>query len=156
MAETIAKSGENILTALRAIETSGSFASSGTVDETPPAGIFIDGIGDIPMPLSETQAREIITKCRQAPYGRGSDTIVDTSVRNTWELDAAQFSFRDPRWSEFVQRLCEDVAEDLGIETPIRAEIYKMLIYEEGGQFKPHTEYALHISSDPFEYMHCD
>ena len=57
----------------------------------------IDGIpGDIKLPLNVATARRLIRQARQAPYGIGSETIVDTAVRNTWELDAAQFSFNKP------------------------------------------------------------
>ncbi|KAK4161767.1 hypothetical protein QBC43DRAFT_380518 [Cladorrhinum sp. PSN259] len=103
-------------------------------------GLCVDGVGEIKMPLSEEQARALIAKSRQAPFGRGSETIVDTSIRNTWEIDASQFSFQDPEWPGFLDSLCETVAEDLGIESPIKPELYKMLIYEKGAMFKAHTD----------------
>lgn len=131
---------EDLLAALQSIQTSGSFASFNALRDAPPAGLFVQDVGDISMPLNETQAGQLIAKARQAPYGRGSDTIVDTSVRNTWELDADQFDFRDLGWPTFLQRVCTRVSRELGINAPIRAELYKMLIYEEGAMFKAHTE----------------
>ncbi|KAI9148884.1 hypothetical protein HJFPF1_10927 [Paramyrothecium foliicola] len=131
---------DDLLADLEAITTPGSFAAFQALDEVPPAGLHIEDIGDVDMPLSEEVARQIIAQSRQAPFGKGSETIVDTSVRNTWELDASQFQFKNPAWPAFIQKLTATVALELGVQFPIRAEIYKMLLYEEGAMFKPHTD----------------
>ncbi|GFP51853.1 hypothetical protein TASIC1_0001000500 [Trichoderma asperellum] len=131
---------EDLLSALSAIQTSGSFASFGVLPQPPPVDLFVNDVGDISLPLSEFQACQLIAKARQAPYGKGSATIVDTTVRNTWELDAGQFTFRNPDWPGFIRDLCARVALDLGINEPITAQIYKMLIYEKGAMFKAHTD----------------
>ncbi|KAK3400751.1 hypothetical protein B0T20DRAFT_152426 [Sordaria brevicollis] len=132
---------KDLCEALDNVKVAGSFASFRPLKETPPAGLHVDGIGPISMPLHETQARQLISKARQAPFGKGSETVVDTSVRNTWELDASQFTFTDPNWPGYLQSIINDVASDLGIiNSPIRAEIYKMLLYERGAMFKSHTD----------------
>lgn len=131
---------DDLLKALNNIKAPGTFASFRKLPDTLPAGLHVDGVGDISMPLNETQARQLIAKARQAPYGKGGETIVDTSVRNTWELDASQFTFKDRKWPAFVHGLYSSVAQDLGIKSPIRAELYKMLIYERGAMFKGHTD----------------
>ncbi|KAK7225040.1 hypothetical protein V2G26_013043, partial [Clonostachys chloroleuca] len=110
----------DLLAALSEIKASGSFASFRPLVRPPDCGLIVDGVGP-------------------APYGKGSETIVDTAVRNTWELDPQQFRFLDHRWHNYVQTLCAHAALDLGINTTIRCEIYKMLIYEQGAMFKPHT-----------------
>lgn len=46
-----------------------------------------------------------------------------------------------PAWEDAIHKACRFVAQELGITAPITAELYKMLIYEEGAMFKPHTEY---------------
>ncbi|POR35594.1 Uncharacterized protein TPAR_04224 [Tolypocladium paradoxum] len=131
---------QDLLSALSSIQTPGSFAAFGALARQPPAGLFVSGVGDIAMPLGESQARQLMAKARQAPYGKGSDTIVDTAVRNTWELEPEQFAFRDPAWPGHLRALRARVAQDLGINTTIRAGIYKMLIYEKGAMFKAHTD----------------
>ncbi|KAK7409253.1 hypothetical protein QQX98_008563 [Neonectria punicea] len=131
---------KSLLDALNRIQTSGTFASFRPLGQAPPAGLFVNGVGHITMPLGESQARQLIALASQAPYGKGSDTIVDTSVRNTWELDADKFTFKDPAWPGFLQRICAAVAKDLGIEATVRAEVYKMLVYEKGAMFKAHTD----------------
>jgi hypothetical protein len=102
--------------------------------------ISVDGVGNVALPLGESQARQIITKARQAPYRKGSDTFVDTSVRNTWELCPSQFTIGPAEWSVYLQKICQTAAQQMGTSTPIRAEIYEMLLYEEGAMLKPHTE----------------
>ncbi|RMJ07363.1 hypothetical protein CDV36_013034 [Fusarium kuroshium] len=115
---------DELLQAIENIQVDGTFASSAAVNRLS-VGVFVHGVGDIATPLTEFQACQMIAKARQAPYGKGSETIVDTSVRNTWELDPGQF---------------ELLAKTLGINGTIKAELYKMLIYEKGAMFKAHTD----------------
>jgi hypothetical protein len=127
------------------IQASGSFASFAGIPSLgvgDQLGLFVHGVGHISLPLQDAQARQLIAQSRQAPYGKGSDTIVDTSVRNTWELDTSQFEFRNAAWAKTVDRCVSHAGKALGItaETPIKAEPYKMLIYEAGAMFKAHTE----------------
>lgn len=129
----------DLLEALDNIDASGSFASFGTLNPTYP-DIFVHDVGPITRPLDEPQARRLIEKSRLAPYGKGSDTIVDTSVRDTWELNPEQFELRNPKWGPFVQHICARVAGDLGVNSPFSAHLYKMLLYGKGAMFKPHTE----------------
>lgn len=49
----------------------------------------LKGVGRVGLPLSEPEAKRIIAHCRQAPFGQGERTVVDTSVGDTWETDAA-------------------------------------------------------------------
>ncbi|KAK3346421.1 hypothetical protein B0T25DRAFT_461040 [Lasiosphaeria hispida] len=131
----------DLLDALEAIKVSGSFASfSNMAGVSCNPSIFVRGIGMIKTPLAEDQARQLIRQARQAPYGRRCDTIVDTSVRNTWELDATQFEFLNPHWTTTLKTCCKTVARGLGITSPVSAELYKMLVYEKGAMFKAHTD----------------
>ncbi|CAH0025690.1 unnamed protein product [Clonostachys rhizophaga] len=132
----------DLLGALSEIQASGSFASFRPLVRPPDCGLIVDGVGPVSITndLHESQAKQMIAMAAQAPYGKGSETIVDTTVRNTWELDPQQFRFLDNRWHNYVQTLCAQAALDLGINTTIRCEIYKMLIYEQGAMFKPHTD----------------
>ncbi|KAK4456763.1 hypothetical protein QBC42DRAFT_237836 [Cladorrhinum samala] len=125
--------------ALDEIKTSGSFAAFSRIAHTSIRPIAVRDVGEIPHPLKEATARQLIDKARQAPYGKGSETFVDTSVRNTWELDAAQLDL-SPHWASTVKVACKWVGQQLGITAPVTAELYKMLIYEKGALFKPHTD----------------
>lgn len=133
---------------LEGMESPGSIAAFGHFDRVYP-DIAIDG-RSIRVPLRPHQALEVIKLARQAPFGRGAETIVDRSVRNTWERDPTQFQITNPAWEDAIHKACSFVAKELGITAPITAELYKMLIYEEGAMFKPHTEYpARRPSSTP-------
>ena len=136
--------------ALEAIDTPGTFAAWGALPTTPPAGLRVDGVGDIALPLREEQVRQLIAKAHQAPFGRRSETLVDVSVRNTWEINADQLRFLDPAWPNYLLRLSKLVATNLGIDGPIRLELYKMLIYEKGAMFKRHTEAVLLFSASTY------
>lgn len=65
------------------------------------------------------------------------------SVRKTWEINAFDINVRNPEW---VQRVHESIlptcCEKLGIPVATRphiyAQLYKMLLYEDGAHFKPH------------------
>lgn len=69
---------------------SGSFASSQSYDDAPNPFLRIDGFGTLGLPLSEAEAQRLIGVCKQAPFGKGEETVVDKSVRDTWEVDASK------------------------------------------------------------------
>ena len=75
---------EESLSSLTTMEP--SLATSGKVPGDVSTGLSIDGIRRIAFPLIEHQAKQIIDVCHQAPFGKGSETVVDESVRKTWEL----------------------------------------------------------------------
>ncbi|KAL9580360.1 MAG: hypothetical protein Q9212_004541 [Teloschistes hypoglaucus] len=136
---------ESIDTLLSYIKSSGSFATGGPIRNIPLPGLSIHDVSLIALPLSEQAAKDIIKVCHQAPYGKGSDTLVDESVRKTWELNPDLFQFQNPAWNPNIQQLARNAATQLGIsaEASINAELYKLLLYEEGAMFKPHQEYII-------------
>ena len=67
----------NLCAALNAIDAAGSYASMGVLDSLRP-DLVVQDVGEIQLPLSEVQAQHIIEKARRAPFGKGSETIVDT------------------------------------------------------------------------------
>ncbi|CAC9890540.1 unnamed protein product [Aureobasidium pullulans] len=94
----------------------------------------------IEVPLGLQDAQKLINAARQAPFGKGEKTIVDTSFRNTWELDPSQFSL-SKNWQLYVDSLMRSACDGLGVKTnDVRAELYKMLLYEKGAMFKPRAD----------------
>ena len=121
----------------------GSFATSGALRGAANPGIFVEGIGKIGLPLSERDAKDLCRKSHEAAFGKGSETYVDSTVRKTWELNPSQFEIRNPAWKETVDNAIGHVAEQLGVidaSKGIRAELHKMLLYEEGAFFDTHRE----------------
>lgn len=69
--------------------------------------------------------------------------MVDESVRKTWQIDAGEIQFLNQAWQRCLDQTVEHVTRELGIaggSINVRAEFYKMLLYEAGAMFKPHQE----------------
>src|SRR5438874_264771 len=58
-------------------------------------GLEVEGLGSGPVPLKRGIATSLIATCRPAPYGKGTETLVDTRVRKTFELDPQKFRLGD-------------------------------------------------------------
>lgn len=115
------------------------FVSVGQLPAVLP-GLDVKGIGPLGVPVTSADAKRIITKASQAPYGRGAATIVDTDVRRVWQLEPTQFALRNSAWREALQDVVDAVQRDLGIRSKVTAELYKLLVYEKGSFFKPHRD----------------
>ena len=90
---------KEILFILSTIEGSGSFEKSG-VEEFMPPGLQIKDIGEVSFPLNPIMTKAIIGQARQAPFGKGSETVTDTNVRSAWEIDADQLTFKNKGWTK--------------------------------------------------------
>lgn len=71
--------------ALKKINRSGAFCVTGS-ESAPLPGLEVNGLGPVSFPLNVESARIMIACCRQAPYGKGSLTILDTRVRQVATL----------------------------------------------------------------------
>ena len=69
--------------------TIGSFSVYKTYGDAPNPSLCIQDVGIVGVPLSTRDAEAIKSKAEQAPFGMGERTIVDTEVRDTWEIDAS-------------------------------------------------------------------
>jgi hypothetical protein len=74
----------------------GTFSSFHTHNTYANPGLYLNGYGSVGLPLATRDAKGITEICKQAPFGKGDETLVDTSVRNTWELDTKDFECRNP------------------------------------------------------------
>ncbi|QPC64658.1 hypothetical protein HYE67_006889 [Fusarium culmorum] len=83
------------------------------LDIKPPGNISVNEVGKVALPLGESQAR-------QAPFGKGADTFVDTSVRNTWELDPSQFTIGSVEWPAYLQIICRTAAQQMAPSAALR------------------------------------
>jgi len=131
---------DKLLEALAGVDRPGAFCTWGDRPLTLP-GLEVRGLGRIGLPLTKTEARELIKLCRQAPFGKGRETVVDTSVRRSWTLDPDKFRLTNPKWDDLVASIIKDVREALGLEGhKLSAELYELLMYEKGGFFLPHRD----------------
>lgn len=118
-------------------------AFSQTIPALPNPGLFIKDHGSIGLPVSETDAKAIIARCKQSPFGKGAETIVDETIRRTWELDPTNFELKNPKFLTEIDSLISTVCESLALRYPkgdVRAELFKLLVHEEGAFFKPHQD----------------
>ena len=131
---------DKLLDALNQVDRPGEVCTWGDRPLTMP-GLEVDGLGAVRLPLGTTQARKLIKLARQAPYGKGTETVVDTDVRRVWELDPDQFQLTNPKWDDLVAAILQDVRQALGLENrKLTAHLYKLLVYEKGSFFLPHRD----------------
>jgi len=131
---------EALIQALGEIDRPGDVCVSGDLPIMMP-GLVVDGLGKVSLPLGSSQARELIGCCQQAPYGKGTQTLVDTSVRRVWELDSEHIQLTNPKWPLLIDSIIEEVQEKLGLRSrKLTAQLYKLLVYEKGSFFLPHRD----------------
>lgn len=146
-------------------EFSGSFSYSSSYPSAPNPCITIDDFGPLGLPLNPREAKHLINVCTQAPFGKNERTIVDKSVRDTWELDptkvrtsslylslvmynssqnTVQVHFNNSEWTAWLNgKVVPAVRAGLGVtSTNVDARLYKLLLYETGSHFMAHQEYA--------------
>src|SRR5712671_996202 len=124
---------------LSAVQRPGDFFASGRLELLPPR-LTVDGVGQIALPLLPVQAEQLIALAERAPYGRGVATIVDTSVRRTWQIGPDRVRLDGKHWQSTLDRAVALAAEGLGVDEPVSAELYKLLIYDKGSFFVSHRD----------------
>ncbi len=58
--------------------------------------IQIEGMGAMHLPFDTKQGGQLRQLCCEAPFGRGEDTVYDSAVRQTRQLDPSKISFANP------------------------------------------------------------
>ena len=128
----------SIVDTLKSVKRPGLYAAGGEIVMPLPA-IKLVGEPDmiLGLPLCEAQAKQLIELASRAPFGRGEQTIVDTSVRSTWQLNPTQLSITN-QWEKRLQLLLPRVKTELGCDPKmnVTCQLYKLLLYEPGGHFK--------------------
>lgn len=107
-------------------------------------GLEVDGVGAIRPPLKPKMVKALIACCQTAPHGKGTETLIDESVRKTFELDPKHFHLGDA-WNSAIADTTRTVAEQLGLPADeLEARLYKLLVYEKGGFFLKHRDSEKH------------
>ncbi|MGF1664614.1 MAG: 2OG-Fe(II) oxygenase [Kineosporiaceae bacterium] len=102
--------------------------------------LHVEGVGDIELPVTEGQSARLLALGRRAPFGRGVETLTDTSVRDTWEIPSELVRVE---WDgSGLDHDIEAVREDLGLPDHCRltAQLHSMLVYDTGQFFLPHQD----------------
>ena len=124
---------------LSTVRTPGDFCTAGTIELALPR-LTVQGVGAVALPLLPMQAEQLIAVADRAPYGRGVQTLVDTSVRRTWQIGAERVKIEGASWERTLQATVERAAEGLGVTTAVTAQLYKLLVYDEGSFFIEHRD----------------
>lgn len=131
---------QRLLEAIGQVDRPGTVCTGGDCPLTMP-GLLVEGLGTVRLPLGKTQAKKLIKLCRQAPYGKGTETVVDTDVRRVWELDPGQFQLTNPKWDEVLAEIVDEVQQNLGLSgRKLTPHLYKLLLYEPGSFFLSHRD----------------
>jgi predicted 2-oxoglutarate/Fe(II)-dependent dioxygenase YbiX len=121
------------------VQRPGDFYATGTFDIHPPR-LEVEGVGPIALPLLPVQAQQIAAVAEQAPYGRGTETLLDPGVRRTWQVDAARVHLSGRRWDADLAGVVARVAAQLGVNGRVEAELYKLLVYGTEDFFVAHRD----------------
>ena len=125
--------------ALSTVKRPGDFYASGMTELLTPR-LTVDGVGPIALPVLPIQVQQLIAVAEQAPYGRGPDTLVDTQVRRTWQIEEARVHLEWVGWTQTLTNIVTWSAASLGVTGRVAAELYKLLIYDEGSFFVSHRD----------------
>lgn len=132
--------GKQMLNILGEIKGTGSFVSKGVQPFLFP-GLQIRGMDEIGFPINATQIKALIKIAHQAPFGKGSETVLDKTVRSAWEIDADQIKFVNKKWGEFIAGIVRQIKPSMGLDGfSVSANLYKLLIYQKGDFFLPHKD----------------
>lgn len=118
----------------------GDFFACGAIEIAMPR-VEVEGAGTLSFPVPDAQIASIVRQAERAPYGRGEETIVDTSVRNVWQIAPGKVKIGGKSWAPNFESILSKVRAGLGCdESSVSAELYKLLVYDRGGFFLPHRD----------------
>jgi hypothetical protein len=91
----------------------------------------VAGAGPISFPVKAAQAKRMVASARPARFGRGEQTLMDLSVRGTWEITPDQVvTLTGLDWGVILA----EVRDGLGLpaRARLRAEPHALLVYGKG------------------------
>lgn len=125
---------------LQSVDRPGDYCFCGKTTAYMPR-LTVEAVGTISFPIPVAQVNSLIRAAERSPYGRGLQTLVDTSVRNSWQIDASSVRLEGAAWDGTLAGMVDRVAEGIGCSGDrLSARLYKLLVYEEGGFFAEHRD----------------
>src|SRR5688500_15062487 len=105
---------------LSKVERPGDFYGAGETP-LPVVRMEVDGVGLLGLPLPVVQVEALAAVAAPAPYGRGTETLVDPSVRRCGQIEARSVHADDPRWRTTLGRIVAEATKALGVEGKVDA-----------------------------------
>ena len=125
---------------LRSVTRPGDYCVGGLL-YTPMPRVVVEGAGELSFPIPDAQIGGLIAAAERAPCGKGTETLVDTAVRDCRQIDATRVRLAGRAWPDSFAKVMELVAAGLGLPAErLDAELYKLLIYRPGGFFAEHRD----------------
>ena len=125
---------------LLSVERPGDFCAHGRL-LAPMPRLEVEGAGTLSFPVPEAQVRALIAAAERAPYGKGTETLVDRSVRDCWQIEPDRVRLAGTAWPKTFADLLGSAAAGLGCPPDrLDAQLHKLLIYEPGGFFAAHRD----------------
>lgn len=122
------------------VESSGSFATCFTL---PASGLdlFVEGVGKIVLPVLAATSQKLKRAARPAKYGLKDQTLLDPSVRDSWEIPGDRVEI-SPRWQPVLDKALVRIRRDLGLamDCELEARLHNLLIYSRGQFFATHQD----------------
>ncbi len=125
---------------LNSVDRPGSYCTGGRL-YVPLPRVQVTGLGDLSFPVPPAQIEALFDAAERAPYGKGTRTLVDTSVRDCWQIDSRKVRLAGQAWPNSRAKILSLVAEGLGLPVErLGADLYKLLVYRRGGFFAEHRD----------------
>lgn len=130
---------KQVSTILQSLQSPGNFYAKGSLEVFPPC-LQVNKVGRISLPLLPIQADHLVQVAERAPYGKGYETVIDTDVRRTWQVNADQVNLSGKYWKNNLATIVRKVKSGLGVDCEVSAELYKLLVYDTGSFFVSHRD----------------
>ena len=125
---------------LGSVDRPGNYCVGGRL-YVPLPRVQVKGVGDLSFPVPPAQIEALLDAAERAPYGKGTRTLVDTSVRDCWQIDSRKVRLAGQAWPDSLAKVLSLVAKGLGLPVErLGAEPYKLLVYRRGGFFSEHRD----------------
>ena len=121
----------------------GDVNSASSVEVTARAddlSLTVAGFGRVQFPVTPAKARKLIGLGQPARFGRGTETLTDPEVRDTWEIPKHLVS---AAWGDSsLADILATAKEELGLPhgATLTADLHSLLVYEPGQFFLAHQD----------------
>jgi hypothetical protein len=102
----------------------------------------VAGVGRITFPISKAKAAALCRVAKPARHGFKDQTVLDTTVRDTWEIAKGNIKIDERPWKGALTSALERIARGLGLGpgAELRASLHNMLVYAPGQFFVTHQD----------------
>jgi predicted 2-oxoglutarate/Fe(II)-dependent dioxygenase YbiX len=101
--------------------------------------VAVDGVGPLRFPVSDEQSAQLRGLGHRARFGRGTQTLTDPEVRDTWEIPKTLVHIE---WTGAFEAVLDLLRDELGLPShcELTPDFHSMLVYEPGQFFVTHQD----------------